>query len=147
VTRLTVAVGAGLVVAAITAVGQSAPDPRASLTFMRNDSPALAQFQPTPRPTFTAVRAGVQVIPHVPELALPPVAAQNGVYLSVIPDWLLNDPPSARFRVPVEVRGKAGLATADTPASIAWTEDGFWYELSSRRLTIGELIRLASALE
>ena len=146
-TRLTVAVGAGLVVAAVAAVGQSAPEPRPAMTILRSGTPPTIQFQPTPRPTFTAVRAGVQVIPHVPELALPPIAAQNGVYLSVIPDWLLNDPPSARFRIPVEVRGKAGLATADTPASIAWTEDGFWYELSSRRLTIGELIRLASALE
>jgi hypothetical protein len=147
VTRLTVAVGAGLVVAAIAAVGQSAPDPRPSMTLVHGDTPGTVQLQQTPKPTFTAVRAGVQVIPHVPELELPSVATQNGVYLSVIPDWLLNDPPSARFRMPVDVRGKTGLATTDLPASIAWTEDGFWYELSSTRLTIGELIRLASALE
>jgi hypothetical protein len=147
VTRLTVAVGAGLVLAAIAAVGQNAPEPRPSMTIVRSGDPGTVQFQQTPKPTFTAVRAGVQVIPAGPVLELPSVAAQNGVYLSVIPDWLLNDPPSARFRVPVDVRGKTGLATTDLPASVAWTEDGFWYELSSTRLTIGELIRLASALE
>ncbi|MGH2377087.1 MAG: hypothetical protein ACRDGT_01270 [Candidatus Limnocylindria bacterium] len=146
-TRLTVAVGAGLVVAAVAAVGQGAPDRGARMTIVGNDTAEVAPFQTTPRPTTSAVRAAVQVIPRMPELALPPVAASNGVYLSAIPDWLLNDPPSARFRVAVEVRGRAGLATADRPASVAWTEDGFWYELSSRRMTIGELIHLASALE
>ena len=146
-TRLTVAVGAGLVIAAVAAVGQSAPEPRPAMTFAQSGTPGTVQFQATPKPTFKAVRAGVQVIPHVPELELPSVAAQNGVYLSVIPDWLLNDPPSPRFRTPVDVRGKTGLATTDLPASIAWTEDGFWYEMSSTRLSVGELIRLASALE
>jgi hypothetical protein len=141
------AVGAGLVVAAVAVVGQTAPEPRGSATVPSIDSPATVTFQPTAKPTFTPVRAGVQVIPRVPELELPAIAQQNGVYLSVIPDWLLNDPPSARFRVPVEVRGKTGLATTDRPASIAWTEDGFWYEMSSMRLGINELIRLASALE
>lgn len=146
-TGLTVAVGAGLVVAAVAAIGQSAPEPRGSSTIVRYDAPVTAQFQPTARPTMTPVRAGVQAIPRAPELELPSIATQNGVYLSVIPDWLLNDPPSARLKMPVDVRGKTGLATTDLPSSIAWTEDGFWYELSSTRLTIGELIRLASALE
>lgn len=146
-TGLTVAVGAGLLVAAVAAIGQSAPQARESSSALRNEAPVAARFQPTARPTITPVRAGVQAIPRTPELELPSVASQNGVYLSVIPDWLLNDPPSARFRVPVEVRGKTGLATTDRPASIAWTEDGFWYEMSSTRLGINELIRLASALE
>jgi hypothetical protein len=130
----------------VAAIGQSAPAARES-SVLRNEAPTTAQFQPTARPTITPVRAGVQAIPRAPELELPSIATQNGVYLSVIPDWLLNDPPSARFKVPVEVRGKTGLATTDRPASIAWTEDGFWYEMSSMRLTINELIRLASALE
>lgn len=146
-TGLTVAVGAGLVVAAVAAIAQSAPQPRGSSTILRNDAPVAVPFQPTARPTITPVRAGVQAIPRAPELELPSIAAQNGVYLSVIPDWLLNDPPSARFKVPVDVRGRTGLATTDRPASIAWTEDGFWYEMSSTRLGISELIRLASALE
>ena len=141
------AVGAGLVVAAVAVVGQAAPESRPAITFTGSPVSETAQFQPTPKPTFTPVRAGVQVIPRVPELELPAIAQQNGVYLSVIPDWLLNDPPSARFRTPVDVRGRTGLATSDLPASIAWTEDGFWYEMSSTRLSINELIRLARALE
>lgn len=141
------AVGAGLVVAAVAVVGQTAPEPRGSVTYLSSDTPSTITFQPTAKPTFTPVRAGVQAIPRAPELELPAIAQQNGVYLSVIPDWLLNDPPSARFKIPVEIRGKTGLATTDRPASIAWTEDGFWYEMSSTRLSTSELIRLASALE
>lgn len=77
-------------------------------------------------------------------LALPPDVSDAD--LSVIPERVLNDPPPPYFRLPVTVRGTAGLASVEGPAAVVWTERGHWYQLGSTVRTIGELLDLASAL-
>lgn len=135
---------AGVVALAVIAFAQASPE-RAIPTVV-TASPLPQPAAPTTHPTAT-----IAVIPDLgfifarqPTLGLPP--GVSGVRLSAIPDSLLNDQPAARFRVRVLVRGTTGLGASDGPAVIAWSEDGFWYELASTRLTIPQLIDLASAL-
>jgi hypothetical protein len=71
----------------------------------------------------------------------------SGVHLAAIPDRLLNDPPAARLRIPVLVRGTTGIASFDAPFEIAWTEDGYWYWMRASDLTVSQLVDLASALQ
>ncbi|MGH2450270.1 MAG: hypothetical protein ACRDGE_03160 [Candidatus Limnocylindria bacterium] len=82
--------------------------------------------------------------PSSPTLSLPPGLGE--VTLSVIPDRLLNDPPDARFRLPVPVRGAVGLGSVEGPAAVTWSEGGFWYELRSPVHTVAQLVELAGAL-
>ncbi|HEX9436629.1 MAG TPA: hypothetical protein VGA16_05650 [Candidatus Limnocylindria bacterium] len=79
-----------------------------------------------------------------PTLSLP--AGVIGVDLAAIPDRLLNDPPAARLRLAVPIRGTFGIASVDAPSEIAWTEAGYWYWMRSKDLTIAQLIDLAGAL-
>ncbi|HUG56411.1 MAG TPA: hypothetical protein VMJ92_04970 [Candidatus Limnocylindrales bacterium] len=78
--------------------------------------------------------------------ALSVPAGLGDVRLSVLPDRLLNDPPDARFRLPVSVRGAVGLGSVEGPPAVTWSEGGFWYELSSPVHTVAELAELAGAL-
>lgn len=95
-------------------------------------------------PSPTDVRIGWWTyLTLTPQLTLPP--GTTGVDLWVMPDRLVNEPPDARLRLRVQVRGTFGIA-ADQPAEIAWTEDGSWYQMRSRSLTIAQLIDVASAL-
>lgn len=77
-------------------------------------------------------------------LALP--AGVGSVELAAIPDRLLNDPPAARLRVAVDVRGRVGLASADPPFEIAWSEGGYWYWLRSVDLSTEDLVRIATSM-
>jgi len=138
-------VAAGVIALAFIAVQQAVPErsvPAATVT-----APPAATAEPTSSPT-TRPAAEIPDVDFIfarrPTLVLP--SGVSGVRLSAIPDSLLNDQPAARYRVPVIVRGTLGLSAIDGPAVIAWSEDGFWYELASTRLSVRQLIDLASAL-
>lgn len=133
-------VSVALVVAATVAISQPRSEGRREVEFLRA---ATERFE--------AVRVPIWIAPPYPApplgpaLALP--AASGAARLSAIPDAMLNDPPAARYAVPVSVRGRAGIAALDAPVVLAWSEDGYWYELSSTDRTLLQLIELASALE
>lgn len=142
-------VALGVIALAVVASGQATPPRSAPGVTLAMADPAIAvparpsTAAPAPIPTGLGFGWWAYIdVPH--ELALP--SGVTGVRLSAIPDSLLNDQPAARFRVPVLVRGTTGLGATDGPAVVAWSEHGLWYELSSTRLTLPQLIDLASAL-
>jgi len=69
-----------------------------------------------------------------------------GVVLSSMPDRLVNEAGAPDLRGVIFVRGAAGLASVESPATIMWTEDGTTYWLVSATHTIDELIRIADGL-
>jgi hypothetical protein len=91
-----------------------------------------------------SVATGTLVGSTDPVLELP--SGVLGVDLAAIPDRLLNDPPAARLRLAVSVRGTRGIASIDAPAEISWSEAGYWYWMRSSDLSISQLIDLAGAL-
>lgn len=113
----------------------------------RPSSPPRASDAPAAAPA-TAPSGAVALLPLAGSvertLALP--AGVTEADLSAIPDRYLNDPPAARLRMPVLVRGVPGIASADAPAEVAWSEGGHWYWLRAKDLTLRQLIELAAGL-
>ena len=103
------------------------------------------------RPTIVSVTSPsapvAALTPPAPDriLALPPTVV--GVDLAAIPDRLLNDPPAARLRVPILVRGTRGIGSVDAPSEISWTEAGYWYWMRSKDMSVAQLVDLAGALQ
>ena len=64
----------------------------------------------------------------------------------VMPDRYMNESLPAPFRIPLTIRGMSGLASAEPPSAILWTEGGLSYLLTSRSLSIPQLVDLAAAL-
>jgi hypothetical protein len=129
-----------LVVAGVMAMSQPSAELPSSLLITRENAKVGGGtvFTAPPAPTVAAL-----LLP--PALALP--TGTTGARLSAIPDSLLNDQPASRYRMRVVVRGRTGLASVDGPLAIAWSENGYWYELSTTRLGLRQLIDLAGALE
>ncbi len=69
------------------------------------------------------------------------------VDLAAMPDRLANEAAPSSLRAVSTVRGVAGLASADGPAVIAWTEHGIAYRLASPIRTTAELIAIAEQLQ
>lgn len=134
------AIGLGAVVLAVALWPAGAPPTRASAAASASPLPtAAATATPLAAVAAAPLRGSVD---HT--LALP--AAVTWAELSAIPDRYLNDPPAARLRVPVTVRGMPGIATPESPAEVAWSEGGYWYWLRAKDLTLRQLIDLATAL-
>lgn len=127
--------------ASLAGVLQAAPIPERTKRVVADARVA----SPAESPAATAVPIGWWTFLALPStLSLPPDA--RDVDLAAIPDRILNDPPAARLRVPLEIRGTSGLGSVDEPAEISWTEAGYWYWMRSSVLTIPQLVELASAL-
>jgi hypothetical protein len=76
-------------------------------------------------------------------LALPADVAN--VELSVFPDRLANDTVQIVGDT-VNVRGTTGLAWGEGRVTVYWTERGNAYRLTSSRLSVIELLRIAASL-
>ena len=96
-------------------------------------STALSNELPVPR--------GVVLHP----LQLP--ARFGNVDLAAMPDRLANEAPPSSLRSVIIVRGVPGVASADGPAVISWTEHGIAYRLVSPTRTTAELIAIAEQLQ
>ena len=77
-------------------------------------------------------------------LALP--ARLDDVDLSAMPDRLANEAAPSSWRRVVTVRGVPGVASAEGPAVVAWTENGIAYWLASPTRSTEELIQIADEL-
>lgn len=77
-------------------------------------------------------------------LRLPP--GYTSVDLAALPERLANEAAPGTLRVIVSVRGRPGLAAAEGPAVVEWSEGGVVYSLRSSDRTTDELIRIAEAL-
>jgi hypothetical protein len=134
------AVGLGAVVLAVALWPSGSPPTRTTTGPIASQAPvAVATAAPFVAVAPAPLRGSVDRT-----LALP--AAVTWAELSAIPDRYLNDPPAARLRLPVLVRGMPGIASAESPAEVAWSEGGHWYWLRAKDLTLGQLIDLATAL-
>ncbi|MDQ2952729.1 MAG: hypothetical protein M3R54_10750 [Chloroflexota bacterium] len=67
--------------------------------------------------------------------------------LAAMPDRLANEAAPPSLRAIIIVRGVAGVASADGPAVIVWTERGIAYRLASPIRTTAELIAIAEQLQ
>jgi hypothetical protein len=76
-------------------------------------------------------------------LSLPPGVAN--VELSVFPDRLANDTVQV-IGDAVAVRGTTGLAWGEGRVTVYWTERGNAYRLTSSRLGVADLLRIAASL-
>lgn len=115
---------------------------------LEGDGPARAR-QALLVATLAAVALAVSLAPDVPRslgiLALPP--DEGDVQLFAIPERLVNDPQPANQTLVVRVRGTVGIgAEAEGAVTLAWSERGFFYRLSSASLGIAELARVAARL-
>jgi hypothetical protein len=105
-------------------------------------APARSASQVTDLGTTTALVVPRGVVMH--PLALP--ARMNDVDLSAIPDRLANEAAPSSWRRVVTVRGVPGVASAEGPAVVAWTENGIAYWLASPTRSTEELIQIADEL-
>jgi hypothetical protein len=71
----------------------------------------------------------------------------GNVDLAAMPDRLANEAAPSSLRAVITVRGVPGVASADGPAVIAWTENGIAYRLASPTRTTDELIAIADQLQ
>ena len=71
----------------------------------------------------------------------------GSVDLAAMPDRLANEALPSSLRSVIAVRGVPGVASAEGPAVIAWTEKGIAYRLASPTLTTAELIAIAEQLQ
>jgi hypothetical protein len=70
-----------------------------------------------------------------------------GVDLAALPDRLANEAAPATLTSVIRIRGTAGIASAEAPAVVWWTEGGFVYWLQSGSYTVEELTKLADELQ
>ena len=68
------------------------------------------------------------------------------VDLAAIPDRLANEAAPSTLTNVVRIRGTAGIASADGPAVVWWTEGGFVYWLQSGSYSVEQLTDLADEL-
>lgn len=74
-------------------------------------------------------------------------AQYANVELGAMPDRVANEAPPSSLRDVITVRGIPGVASADGPAMIAWTEHGIAYRLTSATRSTSDLIAIANALQ
>jgi hypothetical protein len=82
--------------------------------------------------------------PGARTLVLPPWA--NGVDLFEVPDRLTNENLLWTLRNVVHIRGGTGLASAEGPSVITWTENGFQYWMVSPTQSTDQLVEIADGL-
>lgn len=96
--------------------------------------------------TITAISVSDPVVvgPAGRTLVLPPWA--SGVDLFELPDRLTNENLLWTLRNVVHIRGGTGLASAEGPSVITWTENGLQYWMVSPTRSTADLVEIADGL-